>query len=328
MLKIGVLGAGSLGKKHIELIQDIPEFDLVGFYDSDSNFVSEIKSEFGVKAFDTPQELVKQIDVVDIVTPTASSFDCAVYALKNSKHLFIEKPISYSLKETQQLIKLNLEAEVIIQVGHMERFNPGFVAAGPYLNNPMFIEAHRLGQFSPNGNDIPVVLDLMIHDIDIVLSIVQSDIRKISANGVAVIGDTPDIANARLEFNNGCVANLTASRMSVNKMRKHRIFQQDAYIMVDFLTQETEVLKIVEDKSIESPNLFSFSGINNNGKKGVNIERPLIVNKSNAITEELKSLYYSIINNNQPIVSFDDGYNALNIAYQIIDKMQNGIQSY
>ena len=324
MLRIGVLGAGYLGKIHIELILKIPEFDLVGFYDPDTTTSYEITQKYGIKAFNSPNELLLEVDAIDIVTPTISHFDCAVEALKNDKHLFIEKPITYTPDEARQLIKLNNEAGVVIQVGHVERFNPGFIAAKPFITNPMFIEAHRLGQFNPRGTDVPVVLDLMIHDIDIVLNIVNSGVRKISANGVAVIGDTPDIANARLEFNNGCVANLTASRISVNKMRKHRIFQQDAYIIIDFLKKDAEIFRLLNNTPDKSP-LFSF----NNGleNKSVIIDKPEII-YTNAIEEELRSFHKSIYEKLPSVVSIDEGFDALNIAQQILDKLKNGINSY
>ena len=203
-----------------------------------------MEKEFGITRFLSLDELIDSVDVVDIVTPTISHFECASMALRKFRHVFIEKPIVTTLEEAKEMIKIAGEANVKVQVGHVERFNPAFLAAEPYFNKPMFIETHRLAQFNPRGTDVPVILDLMIHDIDIILSVVKSNIRKISASGVAVVSDTPDIANARIEFDNGCVANLTASRISIKNMRKSRFFQRDAYISVDFLNKEVEVVRI------------------------------------------------------------------------------------
>ena len=239
MIKIGIFGAGHLGKIHIKLLKEIKEFSIIGFHDTDKTKISEIEKEFSIKHFDDQEQLINEVDAIDIVTPTISHYNCAANALKNSKHIFIEKPITNTLEESESLIKISEETNVIIQVGHVERFNPAFIAAQPYFNNPMFIETHRLAQFNPRGTDVPVVLDLMIHDLDIVLSTIKSNIKKINASGVSVVSDSPDIANARIEFDNGCVANLTASRISMKNMRKSRFFQKDAYISIDFLSKET-----------------------------------------------------------------------------------------
>jgi predicted dehydrogenase len=225
MLKIGVLGAGHLGRIHLKCIKEIQDFDLVGFYDPDTINADKIEQEFGIKKWSSLDDLIDAVDVVDIVTPTVSHFECAARSLKKCRHVFIEKPVVTSLDEARELIKIAGEANVKVQVGHVERFNPAFLAAESYFDRPMFIESHRLAQFNPRGTDVPVILDLMIHDIDIVLSVVKSNIKKISASGVAVVSDTPDIANARIEFDNGCVANLTASRISLKNMRKSRFFQ-------------------------------------------------------------------------------------------------------
>ena len=246
MLKIGVIGAGHLGKIHINCIKQIPDFELVGFFDTNPDIVSNVKNEFGIMPFETFEELIKAVDVVDIVTPTFAHYEYAAYALKRFKHVFIEKPIVATPGEALQLMDIAHEANVKVQVGHVERFNPAFLAAMPYFQNPMFIESHRLSGFNARGTDVPVILDLMIHDIDIILTVVKANIRKISASGVAVLSDSADIASARLEFDNGCVANLTASRISLRTMRKSRFFQRDAYISVDYLNKETEIVRIKE----------------------------------------------------------------------------------
>ena len=214
MLKIGLIGVGHLGRIHLEQLLKIPEYQFTGIFDVSKEKVDQAIKDFGITAFKSLEELIDASDVVDVVTPTLSHYDCAVMAIKKSRHVFIEKPITNTLDEARELIELTKEANVKVQIGHVERFNPAFMAAQPYCKDPVFIETHRLAQFNPRGTDVPVILDLMIHDIDIVLSIVNSEVKKINANGVSIISDTPDIANARIEFHNGCVANLTASRIS------------------------------------------------------------------------------------------------------------------
>lgn len=321
MLKIGVLGAGHLGKIHLKCIKQIKGFDLVGFYDTDPENSAQVANDLQTKAFSSIEELIDEVDVIDIVTPTISHFDYASMALKRSKHVFIEKPIVASPQEARELIKIAREANTKVQVGHVERFNPAFLAVQPFLNNPMFIEAHRLSPFNPRGTDVPVILDLMIHDIDIILHAVKSNVRKVSASGVSVISDTPDIANARLEFDNGCVANLTASRISLKKMRKTRIFQKDAYISVDFLEKKSEIIRMRDiDGQPEDPMAMVFDLPNSDKKKQVFIENPEI-KEINAIETELDSFRKAIINNTEPPVTINDGCNALDVAYQILEKI-------
>ncbi len=322
MLKIGVLGAGHLGKIHIKCIKQIEDFELTGFFDPDHEVMKAVESEFGIKAFDTIDELIDAVEVVDIVTPTVSHFDCASKAMKGSKHVFIEKPLVTTLDEAKELIAISEEAGVKVQVGHVERFNPAFAAASPFIQQPMFIETHRLAQFNPRGTDVPVILDLMIHDIDIVLSIVKSNIKKISASGVAVVSDTPDIANARIEFDNGCVANLTASRISMKNMRKTRLFQHDAYIAIDFLEKDIEIIRLknITDESELNPLDMMIDLGEGKGKKQIFFEKPEIV-PINAIKTELEAFYFSIANNTLPNVTIIDGYNALDVAYKIIEKI-------
>ncbi|MBN1199314.1 MAG: Gfo/Idh/MocA family oxidoreductase [Bacteroidales bacterium] len=321
MLKIGVLGAGHLGKIHIRCIKDIPGFDLVGFYDPNPEIGAQVEKEFQIANYGTLDELVDAVDVVDIVTPTISHFECASKSLKKYKHVFIEKPIVTSLQQARELIKIAGEANVKVQVGHVERFNPAFLAVEPYFNKPMFIESHRLSQFNPRGTDVPVILDLMIHDIDIILSVVKANIRKISASGVPVVSDTPDIANARIEFDNGCVANLTASRISLKNMRKSRFFQKDTYISVDFLNKEIEVVRIQDiDPDSLTPAMLTLDLGPEKEKKQIFFHKPE-VKPLNAIKTELESFHSAIVNNTVPPVTINDGYSALEVAYQIIDKI-------
>jgi len=321
MLKVGVLGAGHLGKIHIKCIRQIDDYELCGFYDPDHDNAVKVEKEFGIKRFESASSLIDEVEVVDIVTPTVSHFDCASEALKKTRHVFIEKPVVSTLEEARKLIALADEANIKVQVGHVERFNPAFIAARPYFEQPMFIETHRLAQFNPRGTDVPVVLDLMIHDIDIVLSVVKSDIHRISASGVRVVSDTPDIANARIEFNNGCVANLTASRISMKNMRKSRFFQKDAYISVDFLEKETEILRM---KDINPENTDPYALIMELGEgktpKQIIFEKPE-VRPLNAIQTELESFYEAIIKDSAPQVTINDAYNALDVAHRIIEKL-------
>ena len=317
MLKAGVLGAGHLGKIHLKLLQQSSKYELVGFYDPIEEYAHKVSSEFGYNYISSIDELLNQVDVIDIVTPTLNHFDCARKAIENGKHIFIEKPITKTLKEAEVLRDLVAKHKVRGQVGHVERFNPAFTAVSHTIENPMFIECHRLAEFNPRGTDVPVVLDLMIHDIDIILSVVDSEVKDVHASGVSVISETPDIANARIEFENGCVANLTASRISMKNMRKSRFFQKDAYISVDFLEKKSEVVKMKD--APENPDDFAMILQNAEGtKKQIYFENPEI-HQNNAILDELESFADAIANNTTPIVSLQQGAKALKVAQQIID---------
>ena len=322
MLKVGVLGAGHLGKIHIRLLLELSEkFEFVGFYDPSDENAKEAIEQYSIKRFDSIDELLDEVDCIDIVTPTISHFDCASKALRKSKHVFIEKPVTETVDEARALINLAHEAGVKVQVGHVERFNPAFQAAQPFLSNPMFIETHRLAQFNPRGTDVPVVLDLMIHDLDAILSVVKSGIRRISASGVSVVSDTPDIANARIEFDNGCVANLTASRISMKNMRKSRFFQKDAYISVDFLTKELEVVRMETIDGEPDPFDVVFDMGEGKPVKKVLFDKPDI-EEVNAIKEELSTFHDAIANDTTPIVPIEDGYLALDVAQKIVEKLK------
>lgn len=322
MLKIGVLGAGHLGKIHLRLIRELTnDYELAGFFDPDPETAKQVSEQFGIPVIDSVDELVRMCDVVDIVTPTVNHYECAVKALRHSRHVFIEKPLANSLNEAREMIGLANEANVKVQVGHVERFNPAFKAAIPYIKQPMFIETHRLAQFNPRGTDVSVVLDLMIHDIDIVLSIIKSPVKKISTSGVAVVSDTPDIANARIEFDNGCVANLTASRISLKNMRKSRFFQKDAYIAVDFLSKKTEVVRLKAIEGEPDPLAVTIDLGEGKGTKQIYFENP-DVEETNAIREELSSFAKAIRNNSKPVVPIEDGYASLQVAYQIAEKLK------
>lgn len=323
MLKIGVFGSGHLGKIHIRLLLELTEqFEVVGFYDPSDANAAEVIEKFQLKRFQSMQELLDAVECVDIVTPTLTHAELASLALRNSKHVFIEKPVTETVDEARSLMGLAREANVKVQVGHVERFNPAFQAAVPFLTKPMFIETHRLAQFNPRGTDVPVVLDLMIHDLDIILSVVKSGVKRISASGVAVVSDTPDITNARIEFDNGCVANLTASRISMKNMRKSRFFQKDAYISVDFLTKELEVVRMETVEGEPNPLDIVFDMGEGKPVKKIYFDKPDI-GEINAIKEELNSFHDSIANDTTPLVSLEDGFRALDVAQQILDKLKS-----
>ena len=320
MLKIGVIGAGHLGKIHIKLLKEIDSYHLAGFYDADADVAANVSEELNVPVFNSVDDLLHETDVVDIVTPTSSHHVYACRALRASKHVFIEKPISNTIEEAREIMNLAKEAGRKVQIGHVERFNPAYIAAIPYCSNPMFIETHRLAQFNPRGTDVSVILDLMIHDIDIVLHSVKSTVKKISASGVSVVSDTPDIANARIEFDNGCVANLTASRLSLKNMRKTRFFQRDAYISVDFLEKEVEVIRMSAVEGEPDPLAMTIELGGDKGVKQIFMERPEVL-PTNAIKAELESFADAIVNNTQTIVSASDGLQALDVACRIIEKL-------
>ena len=318
MLKAGVLGAGHLGKIHLRLLNQSDKYELVGFYDADETNAKKVSEEFGYKYFKTIEGLIDAVDVVDIVTPTLSHYDCAKQAINKGKHIFIEKPITNTVEEAEHIRELLSEHNLRGQVGHVERFNPAFLAVKDKLENPMFIETHRLAEFNPRGTDVPVVLDLMIHDIDIILSVVKSKVKNVFASGVSVISDTPDIANARIEFESGCVANLTASRISLKNMRKTRFFQKDAYISVDFLEKKCEVVKMKD--APKNPGDFDMVLQNAEGiKKQIYFDNPEVAN-NNAILDELETFADAINNNTTPVVTLQDGTEALRVAKMIINQ--------
>lgn len=322
MLRVGVLGAGHLGKIHLKLLNQSSMYELLGFYDPSEKNTREVVRDLGYRPFNSIEELVSAVDVVDIVTPTISHFECARLAIEKGCHIFIEKPITKNLAEAKALTTLASKKHVQGQVGHVERFNPAFKSVKGMITSPMFIESHRLCEFNPRGTDVPVVLDLMIHDIDIVLSVVDSPVKNIHASGVTIISKTPDIANARIEFENGCVANLTASRVSMKNMRKSRFFQKDAYISVDFLEKKSEVVKM---KTISKDFSDQYAIVLKNAegiKKQLYFENPKI-NPTNAILDELESFASAIQNKTLPIVTLTQGAAALRVAQQIIDCFGN-----
>ncbi|MDG1398297.1 MAG: Gfo/Idh/MocA family oxidoreductase [Polaribacter sp.] len=317
MLKVGVLGAGHLGKIHLKLLNQSEKYELVGFFDPSKENANKVTDEFGYKSYNSIDALIKSVEVIDIVTPTLSHFDCAKQAIENGCHVFVEKPIAKTVLEAEAIRTLASQYHVKGQVGHVERFNPAFIAVKDKINNPMFIETHRLAEFNPRGTDVPVVLDLMIHDIDIILSSVNSKVKNVHASGISVISETPDIANARIEFENGCVANLTASRISMKNMRKTRFFQKDAYISVNFLSKESEIVRIKDaPKDLDE---FAMVLKNDTGtEKQIYFENPEVIG-NNAILDELETFADAIVNNTTPVVTLAAGTEALRIAQWVID---------
>ena len=321
MLKIGVFGVGHLGKFHLNNWQEINDTQVVGFYDPDDSIAQEVAEKYKLPRFTDPDALVDASDVIDVVAPTNYHFQICEKAIRKGKHVFVEKPLANTMDEARQLVKLAKESGIKFQVGHVERFNPAFLAIRDMPLNPMFIEVHRLAQFNPRGTEVSVILDLMIHDIDIILSIVKSDVKSISASGVGVMTETPDIANVRIEFDNGCVANLTSSRISMKKMRKIRLFQKDAYIGIDFLNKKTEIIKL---KDTTDKNVFAIDIETPAGKKTIVMSNPVIP-EVNAIKKELEEFRDAIIHNTKTIVSEMDGLLAMEVAHQILEKIGNNV---
>lgn len=319
MLKVGIVGVGHLGKFHLNNWLEMSDVAVIGFMDPDDKMAEEAIEKYHIKRFTNTDEFLNSCDAIDVVTPTTYHYYWCEKAVRLGKHVFVEKPFAHTMDEARELVKLAKESNIKLQVGHVERFNPAFLALKEVPLNPVFIEVHRLAQFNPRGTEVSVILDLMIHDIDIILSIVKCSVKRISASGVAVLTDTPDIANVRIEFDNGCVANLTSSRISMKKMRKMRIFQKDAYIGVDFLDKKTEIIKL-KDKHDE--NVFSFDIATHNGTKTIAVANPTIPHV-NAIKKELEEFRDAISNNTKTIVSEIDGLMAMDVAHQILAKIGN-----
>jgi len=321
MLKIGVIGVGHLGKFHLNNWKEIPGVEIVGFYDPHEENAKEVAEKYQLPRFLDAEALIDAVDAVDIVAPTTFHFEWCEKAIKKGKHVFVEKPLANTMEEARQLVKLAAESGIKFQVGHVERFNPAFLATKGLDLKPMFIEVHRLAQFNPRGTEVSVILDLMIHDIDIILSIVKSDVKSISASGVAVMTETPDIANVRIEFHNGCVANLTSSRISMKKMRKVRLFQKDAYIGIDFLNKKTEIIKLKEPTDT---NVFAFDIETAAGKKTLAMANPAVP-EVNAIKMELEEFKNAIEHNTRTLVNEMDGLMAMDVAHQILEKIGHNV---
>ena len=316
-MKIGLAGAGHLGKIHLKCLKNT-DFTIAGFFDPDPETTFLVERDFGIKAYPSLDHLILDVDCLDIVSPTSQHFEIASKSISKGRHVFIEKPLTETITQAETLVALASKHGVKVQVGHVERYNPAIRSLQDIRLSPKFIEAHRLAVFNPRGTDVSVVLDLMIHDIDIVLHLIKSDIKSVSANGVCVVSSTPDICNARIEFENGAVANLTASRISLKNMRKVRLFQEDAYISLDFLEKQAQVIKIGNDSGDDN-----FSGMTihtNEGLKRISIEMPQIM-INNAIEDELKDFYQAVCDRMPVTVTIEDGLKALRLAHIIEEKM-------
>ncbi len=322
MLKAGLVGAGHLGKIHLRLLQQSPKYDLIGFYDADPENGLKLEKEFGYRYFSNLDELLEQVQMLDIVTPTLFHYSYAKKAIENGLHFFIEKPVTQTLEQAEEIVQLCREKNIKAQVGHVERYNPAFTGARNYIVDPMFIEIHRLAEFNPRGTDVSVVLDLMIHDLDILLSIVKSPVKNIYASGVCVVSRSPDITNARIEFENGCVANLTTSRISMKSMRKSRFFQKDAYISVDFLEKKAEVIRMKPAPDV--PNDFDMIIENAEGERNQIIFEYPNIQTNNAILDELESFANAVTADRPVEVSLEDGTEALRVALEIVRLISTG----
>lgn len=325
LLKTGVVGAGHLGKIHLRCLSELSgQFSVQGFFDTDPAAARQASEKFNLPAFPSFEALLEAVDALDIVTPTTSHFELARQAILRGKHVFIEKPLTESPEEAAVLVALAKAQGVVAQVGHVERFNPAMLAVSHLQLSPMFVEAHRLASFNPRGTDVPVVLDLMIHDIDIVLHLVRSPVKTISASGVAVVSATPDIANARIEFENGCVANLTASRISLKQMRKVRLFQRDAYVSLDFLEKQAQIIRLFE-KGQEPPDTVSIELDTPAGAKMITMETPP-AEPTNAIQLELKAWAESILAGKPVAVSLEEGWRALRVAHDVMRQIEERLK--
>ncbi len=320
-IKVGVIGTGHLGKLHVKMFKGIENCELVGIYDSNPLTVESITNEFKINSFPNEKALLKSVEAVSIAVTTTAHYEVAKRCLENGIHILVEKPITSTIEEAEELVKLAAGKKLNLQVGHIERFNPALVSLEKYIANPVFIQSDRLAQFNPRGTDVAVVLDLMIHDIDIILSFIKSDVKRIDANGVAVVSDNIDIANARIQFENGAVANVTASRISQKKMRKMRIFQKDHYIALDFDAGVSEVYRLTSsDENVISGISFAEIGVGDKKKKLI-YEQPQ-VKEINALEYELQLFINSVLNKTRPIVSGEDGLQALKVADEIIKKIE------
>lgn len=320
MLKIGLFGAGHLGKFHMQQWKEVEGAELIGFYDPLNDVAEAVAYEHGVKRFDTAEGLLAAVDAADIVTPTPAHHPLAIQAAHAGKHLFIEKPLAQTLDEAQEILSHVEELGLTCAVGHVERYNPALLALGDMPLAPLFIEGHRLAQFNPRGTDVSVILDLMIHDLDIVLHLVKSPVRTVSASGVGVVSDTADIANARIEFENGCVANLTASRISLKKMRKMRLFQRDAYLGIDFLEKKSEVVRLDAEEVTEG---LRFPIETATGEERIiSVQNPEVP-ATNALRAELADFVQAISEGRPPRVTVQDGYRALELAHHILNLLES-----
>lgn len=320
-IKLGIIGTGHLGKFHTKLSKDLENTELIGIYDRDIEKAKAVSSEFSTTVYDNLDTLLDQVDAVSVVATTSAHYEVVKKALLKNKHVIVEKPITSTIAEAEELITIAKERNLKFQVGHIERFNPALLCLEKYNLNPKFIASERLAQFNPRGTDVAVILDLMIHDIDIILSLIQSDVKNVYASGVAVVSDTIDIANARIEFENGAVATITASRISQKRMRKMRMFQRDTYLSLDFNSGTTEIIRLIDSEEKLPEHFINFGEIGvGEKKKTIVFEQPEQM-QVNALQHELQLFVNCIINNTQPAVTGEDGLKALKVADLIIKRI-------
>lgn len=325
-LKVGVIGTGHLGKVHVKLLKGIENCELIGVYDKDFKKSESVSNEFNVKQYLELENLLNDCEAVIIVATTSAHYELVKQAFEFNKHVFVEKPITVHIWEAEELVKISNEKNLKLQVGHIERFNPALIALEKYDLNPMFIQSDRLSQFNMRGTDVAVVLDLMIHDIDIILSLVKSEVKDIKASGISVVSNNIDIANARIEFENFAVANVTASRISQKRMRKMRLFQRDTYFSIDFIEGNTEIIRLLSPQNLPKGNYLNLGEIGVGDKKRTVVyENPSQVN-INPLQYELQLFINSVLNNTQPPITGADGLKALKVADMIIKKIENSIQ--
>lgn len=303
MIKIGVFGAGRFGRIHMDILKNIPQFEVVGFYDPDKQAAGEAEKSTGLKKFEREDELIEACDAIDIVSSTVSHFALAQRSIRRFKHVFIEKPVTSTIEEARSLMSMSVEAGVKVQAGHVERFNPAFIEAYHHIKNPLFVESHRLVEFNRRQLSASVLEDIMVHDIDIMLQLINSPIKKISANSAGIIDGSPDLVNARIEFENGAAANLTASRLAVKNMRITRVYQKDCSVSINFLENRTGIIRKTEEGNEAELNLPP-------------------VKQENAIKTELLRFSDAIINNTEPAVSLDHAIRALTVAAMIKEKLK------
>jgi predicted dehydrogenase len=321
-IPVGVIGVGHLGSLHTKMLSRIPGVELIGVVDLKPDQAAKVAAEYHTAAVPSVAELLGRVRAVSIATPTQTHAAIARQAVEAGIHCFIEKPVTSTVPDAEDLTRLAAAKNVIIQVGHVERFNPALLALEHFNLDPMFIESHRLAPFNPRGTDVAVVLDLMIHDIDIIMSLVHSPVERIDANGVAVVSETADIANARIRFANGCVANITASRISQKKMRKMRLFQRDAYISIDFSDGVAEVFRLLDENAPAGEATMMLGAIDSGSRRRTIVyERPE-KKDVNALEHELTLFADAVRNGTRPIVSIEDGLRALKVAEEIVDTIR------
>jgi predicted dehydrogenase len=321
-LNVGVIGVGHLGKLHTKMFAQIPNCNLIGVFDSNLTQAKTVADEFSTTAFASIDELLEKVNAVSVAATTSAHYDVVKKCFENNIHVFVEKPITATIEQGEELVKIAKEKNLKFQVGHIERFNPGLLSLESFISDPMFIQSDRLSQFNPRGTDVAVVLDLMIHDIDIILSFIKSEVKQIDANGVAVVSDHIDIANARIQFENGAVANVTASRISQKKMRKMRIFQKDHYISLDFVTGASEVYRLQPVDQPALPTSISFGEIGVGDKKKRLIYEQPETKEVNALNYELQLFVDAVISDKKIVVTGEDGLRALKVAEIIIQKIE------